>query len=79
MLPSWVAVMVQVPAARVVRLDPVTVQSAGVPERKATGRPEVAVAVRVTFVPAAAPPGWAKVIIWVAWTWSDCVTSGAGA
>ena len=79
-LPPCTAVMVQVPAARVVTLmGPETLQTAGVAERKLTRRPEVAVALMVTRTPAVAPPGWTKLIVWVALTRNDRVVSGAAA
>ena len=43
-LPACAAVMEQVPAPVIVTLAPETVQTAGVVEEKATGRPEEAVA-----------------------------------
>jgi hypothetical protein len=59
--------MVQVPAVRREAADPETVQTAAVVEEKLTGRPEVAVAERLTVVPATWPvaiPG--KAMIWPA-------------
>ena len=46
-LPGWAAVMLQVPTARRVTVDPVTVQMVGELLVKDTGRPEVAVALTV--------------------------------
>ena len=46
-LPGWVAVMEQVPEATRVTAIPETVQTDGVVEVKLTGRPEVAVALRL--------------------------------
>ena len=46
--PAWLAVIVQVPAARIVTLLPVTVQIVVVPEAKLTVRPALLVALRVS-------------------------------
>ena len=62
-LPPWVAVMVQLPGARVVAVAPETVQTAGVAELKDTGRLEVAEAVRVTGVPTWPAAGVPKSIV----------------
>ena len=52
LLPAWEAVIEQVPVLTKVRTPPeVEVQTVGVVEAKLTGRPEVAVAVRVGEVP----------------------------
>ena len=45
--PAWLAVIVQVPAARIVTLLPETVQTLVVPEVKLTVRPALLVALRV--------------------------------
>ena len=49
------------------------------PEWKDTGRPEEAVARSGTVTPAAAPPGWVNVMVWVAFTRNDRVTCVAAA
>lgn len=54
--------MVQVPAETRVAVLPETVQIAGVSDVKLTGKPEVALAVRVRGVPCRAVPGKVKVI-----------------
>ena len=46
-LPGWVAVMEQVPEATRATAIPETVQTDGVVEAKLTGRPEVAVALKL--------------------------------
>ena len=71
--------MMQVPAARVRAVAPVTVHTPGVAEWKDTGRPEEAVALSGTVTPAAALPGWVNVMLWVAFTRNDRVMSGAAA
>lgn len=50
-MPVWVAVMVQVPGLTPVTVVPLTVQTAGVVEAKATVRPEETVALAVTVLP----------------------------
>ena len=50
-MPACVAWMVQVPAVRSEAVLPETVQTAGVVEAKLTGKPELADAERVKFVP----------------------------
>jgi hypothetical protein len=68
LLPFWVAWMVHVPAMVNVAVVPLTVQTAMVWELKPTVRPEVAVALSVSDVPAVCVPGLLKVIACVAWT-----------
>ena len=65
------------PAARGVTVDPETAQTAGVPERKDTGRPEEAVALSGTATPASALPGCVNLIVCVCWTWIDRVAGTA--
>jgi hypothetical protein len=48
--PLWEAVIEQVPVATMVTVVPATVQTAGVVDKKLTGRPELAVAVSVNGV-----------------------------
>ena len=55
--PAWSAAMVQVPAERALTVEPATLQTAGVSELKATGRPEVAVAFAVLAPPTARVAG----------------------
>ena len=45
--PAWLAVIVQMPAVRIVTLLPVTVQTVSVPEVKLTVRPALLEALRV--------------------------------
>ena len=71
--------MMQVPAARVRAVFPDTVHTPGVAEWKDTGRCEEAVAVSGTVTPAAAPPGWVNVMVWVAFTRNDRVIPMAAA
>ena len=81
-LPPWVAVMEQVPGVRVVTVAPETLQTAGVPDEKDTGRPEDADAVRVTGTPTGLAAGGVKVMVCAccpARIRNDCVTSGAAA
>ena len=69
--------MVHRPAARGVTVDPETVQTAGVPDWKDTGRSEEAVAVSGTGTRASALPGCANLIVCVCWTWIDRVAGTA--
>ena len=56
-LPAWSAAMVQVPAERALTVEPLTLQTAGVVELKATARPEVAVVLAVLAPPTARVAG----------------------
>jgi hypothetical protein len=56
-LPAWLALMVQVPAATPVTVEPLTLQTAGVVELNVTARPEVAVALAVVVPPTARVAG----------------------
>ena len=79
-LPPWVAVMVHIPGARVVTVVPASAQSAGVPEPKATVRPEVVVAASGTSVPTVTAGSGPKAIFWgcaPAWISREWATSGA--
>ena len=79
-LPPWVAAMEQVPGVRVVTVAPETLQTAGVPDQKDTGRPEDAEAVRTTGWPTLAAGGIPKLIHWArcpACTASDRVSRAA--
>src|SRR5215472_9405424 len=81
-LPPWEAVIVQVPGATVVTVEPDTVHTGGVLEVNDTGSPEVADAAKVSGVPTLTPGGWLKVIVCAAdpaLTWNDSVTARAGA
>jgi hypothetical protein len=74
--------MVQVPSAKSVAVEFVTVQMVEVVEAKLTGRPELAVAVNA--VPTDVLTAWAgiapKVIVWAArFTAKLCVVTGAAA
>ena len=69
--------MAHLPAARGVTVDPETVQIAGLPDEKDTGRPEEAVAVSGTATPASALPGCAKLIVCARWTWIERVAGMA--
>ena len=57
MVPAWVASIVQVPAASKVAVLPETVQIDGVEDAKVIGRPEEAVAFRLTDPVASAVAG----------------------
>ena len=57
--------MVQVPAAFRVAIEPDTVQTTGVLETKLTGRPELAVAVKASDVPAVWVAIAPKAIVWL--------------
>ena len=63
-LPAWLALIVQVPAATVVSTPPVViVQTPAVAEVKLTLNPDDAVAVSVGEVPKTLEPGLVKVIV----------------
>ena len=68
--PAWLAWIVQVPGAISSAVDPVTVQTVGVFEIKATGRPELDVAVNGSGMLAPTSGTTAvtgeKAIVWVA-------------
>ena len=67
LFPGWFALMVQVPLATKLNApDEVTAHTAGVAELKATGRPELTVAVNMGEVPKTCEPGLLKVIVWPA-------------
>ena len=79
-LPPWEATMVHTPAARAVAVVPETVHTGRLPERKATGRPEDAVAISGTRAPALAAEGavkWMSCGCGPAWISSERATSGA--
>ena len=62
--PAWLALTVQVPAVTSVKVLPLTVQTAGVPEASCTAKPEVAVATRRGgAVPSVWAPGVAKLMV----------------
>jgi hypothetical protein len=54
-LPAWLAVKVQVPTASSVRVAPLALQVAGVPDTTLTAKPELALA---TKAGAATPKRW---------------------
>lgn len=63
-LPVWSALMVQVPAVRKLSAPPdVMAHTPGVAELKATGKAELAVAVRVPVVPKLRGPGLLKLMV----------------
>ena len=79
-LPPWEAMIVHTPAASAVAVVPETVHTGRLPERKATGRPEDAVAISGTRDPARAAGGALKSITCgcaPAWISSERATSGA--
>jgi len=79
-VPACEAVIVHVPAAKVATAEPDTVHTGGVSELNDTGSPDDADADSVTGIPAVTGGGCLKVMVWAAggaWTWNDCVTSGA--
>src|SRR6188508_1569629 len=80
-LPLWFASTVHVPGARNETVEPDTPHTEGLPEEKATARPELAAAVTVYVGPpvAAAPGGVeVKLIVWPAmFTAKDCDTCAA--
>ena len=78
-MPPWVAVMTQVPAARVRAASPDTLHTPRVAEWKDTGRPEDALAVSGTMTPEAAPPGWVNEMVWGSFTRNDRVICVAAA
>ena len=65
LLPPWDAVMVHVPAARRVAVEPLTVQIPVVLLEKLTARPDDALAERVKEVSKVRVPGLLKVIVWL--------------
>ena len=71
-LPAWLAVTEQLPALTKVTVVPLTVQTLGVVEAKATARPEVDVADKAAGTwPQVALPGAVKVMV--------CAVKGAAA
>jgi len=62
-LPPWEAVIVQVPGATVVTVEPDTVHTGGVLEVNDTGSPEVADAAKLTGTPTTEPGGGGKAIV----------------
>ena len=80
-MPPWFASTVHVPGARNETVEPDTPHTEGLPEEKATARPELAAAVTVYVgPPVAAPPGGVevKLIVWPAmFTAKDWETCGA--
>lgn len=73
-LPDWFAVTVQLPTAKEVNTFPVTVHTDGVVLAKATGRPELALAVSDIVAPTVCGPGEAKVIVCAVITGPGLVT-----
>ncbi len=78
-LPSWEAVMVQVPAFTVVAVDSDTVHICGVLEVNETCSFEVAVADKTTCASTCVSGGWAKVIVCLSFTVNLRGTWRAGA
>ena len=79
-MPATVASTVQVPAANRLAVAPEIVHTVGVVEAKLTGRPELAMAVRLSVVSAYCAAIAAKLIVWVAWwTVKLCETVAAAA
>ena len=80
-MPPSFASTVDVPGARNETVEPDTAHTEGLPDEKATERPELAAAVTVYVgPPVAAPPGGVdvKLIVWPAMlTAKDCETCGA--
>src|SRR2546426_164053 len=73
-LPRCEAVIVHLPGAAVVTVDPDTVHTGGVSEANDTASPDDADADTVTGTPTSAPGGWLKVIVCgacPAWTWNE--------
>ena len=78
--PACEAVIVQVPGATIVTVEPDTVQTPVVDDENATVRPELAVAVSATVPPdeKVCEPGFVKLIVWFAGSMvTTCVTCGA--
>lgn len=64
LLPPWLAVTLQLPAATKVSVVPLTVHTPGVLEASSTGRPELALAAKAAGVlPSVWLPGEAKVMV----------------
>jgi hypothetical protein len=79
LLPGWDAVMVQVPAAAGVTVEPLTEHTSMAPEVKVTDSQEDAVADRTTGWSIVALAGGVNEMVWEArTTWNVCVTGSAG-